>query len=170
MKHNKWLFRLTAISLSTALFLTSISFPAIAAETSDSSTDSIEVETTALNETNLYAEDTTAATTETENDSLSEAQPINTIESDSEQHTITGFAPLSEDECHLYMSYYDKPSEADLIAELPSALNVYLDGRQYPFPGKASVTLIRHRFSTMSLIRCGIQTVMTLQMISICLT
>ena len=66
MKHNKWLFRLTAISLSTALFLTSISFPAIAAETSDSSTDSIEVETTALNETNLYAEDTTAATTETE--------------------------------------------------------------------------------------------------------
>ena len=58
MKHNKWLFRLTAISLSTALFLTSISFPAIAAETSDSSTDSIEVETTALNETNLYAEDT----------------------------------------------------------------------------------------------------------------
>ena len=55
MKHNKWLFRLTAISLSTALFLTSISFPAIAAETSDSSTDSIEVETTALNETNLYA-------------------------------------------------------------------------------------------------------------------
>ena len=62
MKHNKWLFRLTAISLSTALFLTSISFPAIAAETSDSSTDSIEVETTALNETNLYAEDTTAAT------------------------------------------------------------------------------------------------------------
>lgn len=90
MKHNKWLFRLTAISLSTALFLTSISFPAIAAETSDSSTDSIEVETTALNETNLYAEDTTAATTETENDSLSETQPINTIESDSEQHTITG--------------------------------------------------------------------------------
>ena len=83
MKHNKWLFRLTAISLSTALFLTSISFPAIAAETSDSSTDSIEVETTALNETNLYAEDTTAATTETENDSLSETQPINTIESDS---------------------------------------------------------------------------------------
>ena len=103
MKHNKWLFRLTAISLSTALFLTSISFPAIAAETSDSSTDSIEVETTALNETNLYAEDTTAATTETENDSLSETQPINTIESDSEQHTITGFAPLSEDECHLYV-------------------------------------------------------------------
>ena len=132
MKHNKWLFRLTAISLSTALFLTSISFPAIAAETSDSSTDSIEVETTALNETNLYAEDTTAATTETENDSLSETQPINTIESDSEQHTITGFAPLSEDECHLYMSYYDKPSEADLIAELPSALNVYLDGSSEP--------------------------------------
>ena len=132
MKHNKWLFRLTAISLSTALVLTSISFPAIAAETSDSSTDSIEVETTALNETNLYAEDTTAATTETENDSLSETQPINTIESDSEQHTITGFAPLSEDECHLYMSYYDKPSEADLIAELPSALNVYLDGSSEP--------------------------------------
>ena len=59
-------------------------------------------------------------------------QPINTIESDSEQHTITGFAPLSEDECHLYMSYYDKPSEADLIAELPSALNVYLDGSSEP--------------------------------------
>ena len=153
MKHNKWLFRLTAISLSTALFLTSISFPAIAAETSDSSTDSIEVETTALNETNLYAEDTTAATTETENDSLSETQPINTIESDSEQHTITGFAPLSEDECHLMFIWTE-----------------VLNHRQSPFPGKASVTLIRHRFSTMNLIRCGIQTVMPLQMISTCLT
>ena len=30
------------------------------------------------------------------------------------------------------MSYYDKPSEADLIAELPSALNVYLDGSSEP--------------------------------------
>lgn len=127
MKHNKWLFRLTAFSLSTTLFLTSISFPAAAAETSESGNGSIEIETAVSTETDLYSEDITETAAETEADSLSETQSDTTAESSSEQHTITGFAPLSEDQRNLYISYNDKPAETDIVSELPSTLDVYLD-------------------------------------------
>ena len=96
MKHNKWLFRLTAMVLSTTLLLTSISFPANAAETSTSTVDSVEIETAIPTEEDSTEEDSTETTaSETDTDSLSEIHSNGTAE---EHHTITGFAPLSEDE------------------------------------------------------------------------
>ena len=92
MKHNKWLFRLTAMGLSTTLLLTSISFPANAAETSTSTVDSVEIETAIPTEEDSTEEDSTETTaSETDTDSLSEIHSNGTAE---EHHTITGFAPL----------------------------------------------------------------------------
>ena len=62
MKHNKWLFRLTAMVLSTTLLLTSISFPANAAETSTSTVDSVEIETAIPTEEDSTEEDSTETT------------------------------------------------------------------------------------------------------------
>lgn len=131
MKHNKWLFRLAAMGLSTTLLLTSISFPANAAETSTSTVDSVEIETAIPTEEDSTEEDSTeedsteTTASETDTDSLSEIHSNGTAE---EHHTITGFAPLSEDESSLHMSVTDKPSESDVIDVLPSSLDVYLDG------------------------------------------
>lgn len=132
MKHNKWLFRLTAMGLSTTLLLTSISFPANAAETSTSTVDSVEIETAIPTEEDSTEEDSTeedsteTTASETDTDSLSEIHSNGTAE---EHHTITGFAPLSEDESSLHMSVTDKPSESDVIDVLPSSLSLGEDGR-----------------------------------------
>lgn len=121
MKHNKPLFHLTAMCLTTALFLTSVPFPVHAAESSAQETEASEVEAAIPDETILYTEDTDNTTTDDEE-----------IDSAPEQHMITGFVALSEDERNLYISYNDKPSEATLISELPSTLTAYLDGSSDP--------------------------------------
>lgn len=86
MKHNKWLFRLAAMGLSTTLLLTSISFPANAAETSTSTVDSVEIETAIPTEEDSTEEDSTeedsteTTASETDTDSLSEIHSNGTAE------------------------------------------------------------------------------------------
>lgn len=133
MKHSKWAFQLTAMSLTAALFLTSVSFPALASENTPPETDSFEVENAYSDETILHSDDALeTASTETDENTFFETQQTESTEDISAQHTITGFVSLSEEESHLYLSYYNKPSEADIVSELPSALNVYLDDHSEP--------------------------------------
>jgi len=71
---------------------------------------------------------------EEDGDTDSETEEANADEEDSsadaeeETHTITGFAGLSDSESSVTYYRDDKPSEAEVIAELPATLEVYLDG------------------------------------------
>ncbi|MCD8231927.1 MAG: phage tail tip lysozyme [Clostridiales bacterium] len=47
---------------------------------------------------------------------------------DAETHTITGFVGLSDSESSVTYYYDEKPTEAEVIADLPTTLEVYLDG------------------------------------------
>lgn len=126
MKQSKWLFRITTALLSGSLLLTTISFPAMANDTSVSASSGTE---TVIDETETTT--STESTAETDNSTAS-SETESEIKAVSAYHTITSFAPLPDEYKEFYLSYYDKPSEAELIAELPTSLTVYLDSSSDP--------------------------------------
>ena len=98
MKQSKWLFRITAALLSGSLLLTTISFPAMANDTSVSASSGTE---TVIDETETTT--STESTAETDNSTAS-SETESEIKAVSAYHTITSFAPLPDEYKEFYLS------------------------------------------------------------------
>ncbi|MCD8218213.1 MAG: phage tail tip lysozyme [Clostridiales bacterium] len=77
--------------------------------------------TEAISEDEATASDAEETASDTEESSADAAE-------EAETHTITGFAGLSESESSVTYYHDEKPTEAEVIADLPTTLEVYLDG------------------------------------------
>ena len=80
---------------------------------------------TAVTEESISEESTEKSTAE---ESISETEiMVQTETAVIERHKITGFVPLDDSERTVTCSYNDKPTEDELLSELPHTLRVYLD-------------------------------------------
>ena len=121
MKQSNWLFRITAALLSGSLLLTTISFPAMANDTSVSASSGTE---TVIDETETTT--STEFTAETDNSSAS-SETESEIKAVSAYHTITSFAPLPDE----YKEFYLPPQKPGLIM-VPEMQYVAVRGRGNP--------------------------------------
>ena len=118
-----WLTRAAAAASIAAVLASGYPLSALA-ETAGYQEETA-ADTTELQESETESEENAASAEETETETETESE----TETEAEVHQITGFAGLAESEKEYTVSYYNKPSEDEVIAMLPDTIEVYLDNQ-----------------------------------------
>ena len=147
MRKTKWISRIAAVLLCTAMAGQSLVMPVYAAEIEETETEFEMVYESSKTEDSVPAESESM-----EKDAIEDIEDVSVPEAAAETYTetsaaeiyteteaedetgleepkrITGFISLPEEERTRSYSYNGKPSEEEVAADLPETLEVYLDG------------------------------------------
>lgn len=125
-----WITRMAAAASIAAMLASDIPLPVLAETNSSQEETAADTVQQTESETDTDVSETGTLESETEMDTETETETES--ETETEVHQITGFVGLSESEKNYTVSYYNKPSEDEVIAMLPETIEVYLDNQSEP--------------------------------------